>query len=185
MALKASVFKAKLNVANMGRHYYRDHALTIARHPSETDERMMVRLLAFALQAHDALAFGKGLSNAGEPALWRKDLTGAVNLWVEVGLPGEKEVRRACGRAERVVIYGYGGRAADLWWEKNRAKLERAKNLTVVMLPDGATQRLAKLARATMRLQCTVQDGEVWLADDCDRVEMNPLILKTPGMSLR
>lgn len=183
MALKATVFKADLNIADMDRHYYRDHALTIARHPSETDERMMVRLLAFALHAHDALVFGKGLSTEGEPALWQRDLTGAINLWIEVGLPGEKEVRRACGRAERVVIYGYGGRAADLWWEKHRAKLGSAKNLTVIDLPVAATRAMAKLARATMRLQCTVQDGEVWLADDCDRVEVNPLILKTPGGS--
>jgi uncharacterized protein YaeQ len=179
MALKATIFKAELQIADLDRHYYRDHALTLAQHPSETDERMMVRLLAFALNADDVLAFGKGLSTEDEPALWRKDLTGAVDLWIEVGTPDEREIRKACGRGKRVVVYSYGGRNADLWWQQNRAKLERLNNLTVINLPLPATQALAKLARRTMRLQCTIQDGEIWLADDHGRVELNLLTLKS------
>ena len=183
MALKATIFKADLQIADMDRHYYRDHALTIARHPSETDERMMVRVLAFALHAHDALAFGKGLSTEGEPALWQKDLTGAIDLWIDVGQPDEKDIRKACGRAHRVIIYSYGGRSADLWWAQNRDKLERAKNLTVICLPPADTQALAKLARRTMQLQCTVQEGEIWLADNNERIEVNMITLKTAASS--
>ena len=172
MALKATIFKADLNIADMDRHYYRDHALTIAQHPSETDERMMVRLAAFALHAHEDLAFGKGLSTDDEPDLWQKDLTGAIDLWIDVGQPDEKDIRKACGRAKQVIIYSYGGRNADLWWEQNRGKLERIKNLSVINLPAATSQALAKLAQRTMRLQCTIQDGEVWLADDHDRVQL-------------
>jgi len=172
MALKATIFKADLQIADMDRHYYHDHGLTIARHPSETDERMMVRLLAFAIHADDALAFGKGLSTEDEPALWRKDLTGAIELWIDVGMPDEKDIRKACGRATQVIVYSYGGRTADLWWEQNRGKFQRIKNLTVISLPAAVTRALATLARRTMRLQCTIQDGEVWLGDDSDRIEV-------------
>ena len=108
MALKATIFKVGLQVADMERGYYGDHALTVARHPSETDERMMLRVLAFALHAGPDLAFGKGLSTDDEPDLWQRDLTGAIALWIDVGQPDEKLLRRACGRAREVVVYAYG-----------------------------------------------------------------------------
>ena len=181
MALKATIFKAELQIADIDRHYYQNHALTIAQHPSETDERMMVRLLAFALHAHEALAFGKGLSTEDEPDLWQKDLTGAIDLWIDVGLPDEKRLRKACGRAKQVFIYSYGGRNANLWWDQNRNKLEQSKNLTVINLPPATTQALAKLAQRTMHLQCTIQDGEVWLADNDDRVQLELITLKGPA----
>ena len=179
MALKATVFKAYLHIADMDRHYYHDHSLTIARHPSETDERMMVRLLAFALNANEDLVYGKDLSTDDEPAMWRKDLTGAIELWIDVGTPDEKDIRRACGRAAQVIIYSYGGRTADLWWEQNHNKLERLNNLAVINLPATATQALITLAQRTMHLQCTIQDGAVWLADDNERVEINPITFKS------
>ena len=113
MAIKATIFKTELQVSDMDRGYYRDHTLTLARHPSETDERMMVRLLAFALHADEALLFGRGLSTDDEPDLWQKDLTGAVELWIDVGLPTEKDIRKACGRARQVVVYCYGGRGVQ------------------------------------------------------------------------
>ena len=118
MALKATIFKAELHIADMERGYYHDHALTVARHPSETDERMMVRLLAFALNADETLAFGAGLSTDDEPDLWRKDLTGSIETWIDVGLPDEKRIRKACGRADEVFVYSYGGHAAQLWWQQ-------------------------------------------------------------------
>ena len=108
MALKSTIFKAELSIADIDRGYYRNHALTVARHPSETDERMMMRLLAFALHADDALEFGRGLSAEHEPDLWRRDLTGTVEQWIEVGLPEEREIRKACGRAREVHVLAYG-----------------------------------------------------------------------------
>jgi uncharacterized protein YaeQ len=180
MALGATIFKANLQIADMDRNYYHDHALTIARHPSETDERMMMRLVAFARHADDALSFGKGLSSDDEPDLWQKDLTGAIDIWIDVGQPDEKRVRRACGRAAEVFVYSYGGRGADLWWEQTSSKLDRADNLTVVNLPLAATRSLAKLAQRSMELQFTIQEGQIWVADAEHRVELDPAILKAP-----
>src|SRR5471030_854910 len=131
MAQKATIFKAVLQIADMDRNYYQDHALTIERHPSETDERMMVRCLAFALHADAALAFGKGISDTDEPDLWQKDLTSAIELWIDVGQPDEKRILKACGRADRVVICCYG-HGAGLWWKQIGNRLQRARNLTVL-----------------------------------------------------
>src|SRR5690606_31628497 len=131
MALKSTIYKAALQVSDMDRNYYGQHALTIARHPSENDERMMVRLLAFACNAGEALEFGRGLSADDEPDLWEKDLTGAIQLWIDVGLPDEKLLRKACGRSRQVRLYAYGGRIVDIWHEENRARLMRLDNLEV------------------------------------------------------
>lgn len=180
MALSATIFKITLKIADMDRNYYRDHALTVARHPSETDERMMVRVLAFALNADDALTFGKGLSNEEEPALWRKDLTGAVDLAIEVGQPDEKSLRKTCSRARRVAVYNYGGRVADMWWRQNSDALARQDNLTVVNVPAGTGAALAKMAQRTMQLHCTIQDGQVWLADDRETVPIELMTLQSP-----
>jgi uncharacterized protein YaeQ len=177
MALKATIFKADLQIADMDRHYYGGHALILARHPSETDERMMVRLLAFALHAHEALAFGKGLSSEDEPDLWQKDLTGAIELWIEVGQPDEKRILKACGRAAQVVVYSYSS-ASQVWWNQAGPKLGRAKNLKVVNLPADTTQALAALAQRTMQLQCTIQDGQIWLGDAERSVQVEPALLR-------
>lgn len=178
MAIKATVCKANLQIADMERHYYQDHALTLARHPSETDERMMVRLLAFALHAHEHLEFGQGMTNDDEADLWRKDLTGAIELWIDVGIPDEKLIRKACGRADQVVVYCYGGRVADMWFAQNAAQFARQKNLTIVNLPPASTQALAGLARRTMNLQCTIQDGQLWLGDGETSVQVERATLK-------
>ena len=177
MAIKATVFKAALQVADMDRHYYAEHALTLARHPSETDERMMVRLLAFALYADEALVFGKGLSNDEEPDLWQKDLTGAIVRWIEVGLSDERAIRKASGRAAQVIAISYG-RAANIWWNENSGKLERIDNLTVLSLPPEVTQSLAALASRTMQLQCTIQEGHVMMTSEAGMIEIEPRVLK-------
>lgn len=178
MALKATVFKADLQIADMDRNYYAAHALTLAQHPSETDERMMIRLLAFARHASDALAFTKGISTDDEPDLWAKDLTGTIELWIELGQPDEKRIRKACGRARQVVVYCHSGHSAELWWQKSRDKLERFGNLTVINLPVDACRRLGSLAERNMQLQCTLQEGQIWLADATDSVEIEPVVWK-------
>jgi uncharacterized protein YaeQ len=161
LALNSTVYKADLQVTDMDRHYYQAHALTLAQHPSETDERMMVRLLAFALHADEALAFGKGLGSDDEPALWRKQLTGDIDLWIEVGQPDEKRIRKACGRAREVVIYTYSGHGAQVWWKNIGPTLQRAKNVTVLDLDPASSAALAALAQRGMQLQCFVQDGHI------------------------
>ena len=179
VALKSIIHKATLQVADMDRHYYAEHALTIARHPSETDERMMIRCLAFALHASDTLAFGKGLSDVDDPDLAQRDLTGAIELWIEVGQPDERSILKACGRAGRVLVYAYSG-SAMLWWKSIADKLERARNLTVRSVPAPAAARLARLAERTMDLQCTIHEGEVWMRNQNDAVEIELATLMAP-----
>lgn len=180
MALKSTIYKAALQVSDMDRNYYAEHALTVARHPSETDERTMVRILAFALNAHHRLAFARGLSDTDEPDLWQKDLTGAVEHWIEVGQPDEKQLLRACGRAARVSVYAYSA-SAELWWRPLAAKLARAKNLAVWRIPAASSQELAALAARNVQLQCTVQEGQVWFSDATRTVQIEPDALKSGG----
>ena len=177
MAIKSTIFKAALQIADMDRHYYADHTLTMARHPSETDERMMVRLLAFALYADEALTFGKGLSSDDEPDLWRKDLTGAIQRWIVVGLPDERAIRKASGRAGQVVVISYG-RAADIWWNQVSDKLQRLNNLTALKLPTETTQALAALASRNMQLQCTIQEGHIMMTSEAGMIEIEPKVLQ-------
>ncbi|MCE9662336.1 YaeQ family protein [Halomonas sp. M5N1S17] len=172
MASKATIHKAQLQIADMDRHYYADHSLTVARHPSETDERMMVRLLAFARHADESLAFGRGLSTDDEPDLWVKDLTGAIEHWIQLGQPDEKDIRKACGRARQVTLYTYSGNGASLWWDQHHTKLATLANLTVVDVDVASVQALASLAAKSMSLNCTIQDGMLWLASPEQSVEV-------------
>ena len=182
MALNATIYKAELVVSDMDRNYYATHALTLARHPSETNERLMVRVLAFALYANERLEFGKGISNSEEPDLWRKDLSGDILQWIELGQPDEQRIRKACGRARQVVVINYGGRAAEVFWQKNATALSRAKNLTVIDIPSDAVTALAALAERAMRLQCMVQDGQVQVFGDNDAVvTIDPVLRMSPA----
>ena len=181
MAIKATIFKANLQIADMERHYYQDHALTLARHPSETDERMMVRLLAFALHAHEFLEFGQGMTADDEADLWQKDLTGSIELWIDVGIPDEKLIRKACGRARQVIVYAYGGRTADMWFAQNCSQFDRLTNLTIISLPVASTRAIALLAQRNMQLQCTIQDGQLWLSDGKESVQVERVRLKEPS----
>jgi uncharacterized protein YaeQ len=179
MALPSTIFKANLQISDMDRHYYEEHQLTLARHPSETDERMMVRLLAFALHADEHLSFTKGLCDDEEPALWQKSLSDEIELWIDVGLPDERRVRKACNRAAQVCLYLYGGRNADLWWQRNANKLQRFKNLTVIEISEETSTALTSLVQRSMQLQCTIQDGDVWLNCDDQTVSVLPLVRKS------
>ena len=174
MALKATIHKAELQLADLDRSHFGDYALTIARHPSETDERMMVRLLAFALNASETLAFGRGLSTEDEPDLWKRDATGAIDLWIDVGLPDERAIRKACGRAREVAVFAYGARRVDAWWSDNAEALGKLANLSVTTLTAADTDALQSLAARSMQLTCTVQDGHVWLASEQATAELVP-----------
>jgi uncharacterized protein YaeQ len=178
MALKATIFKVELSVADIDRGHYADHSLTIARHPSETDERMMVRVLAFALFAHERLEFGSGLSSEDEPDLVQRDLTGAIERWIDVGLPDEREVRKACGRAREVDVLAYGGRGVPLWWEGVRGRLEGQERVAVWEIPPEASQALAAMAARSIRLQVTIHDGHILITDHDSAVATELRVLK-------
>lgn len=178
MAKGAVVYKADLQVADMDRGHYADYPLIIACHPSETEERMMIRVLAFALHASEGTTFGRGLSSDDEPDVWVRDLTGAIDTWIDVGLPEDRLVRRACGRAREVVVYAYGGARLNAWWAQSRDMLMRCANLSVYSVSQQDTAALGKLATRSMKLSCTVQDGHVWLGAGGDGVSLEPEALK-------
>lgn len=184
MALKSTVFKAELQVADMDRGHYGTHVLTLAQHPSENDERLMVRLLAYALHAEGEeaapLAFANAMTDMDEPDLWRRNLIDEVELWVDVGQPDEKWLRKASHRAREVVLYTYG-RTSSLWWSQNQGVLAKLGNLRVRQVPGEGAAELATLARRTMRLQCTVQDGHIWFGDGEAVVALELTELKVPA----
>jgi uncharacterized protein YaeQ len=174
MAQNATIYKVELSVSDMDRHYYETHKLTIAKHPSETDERLMVRILAFALNAHEHLEMTRGLSTDDEPDIWQKSLSGELELWVALGLPGDKIVRQSCGKANQVMIYSYGGKTAEMWWEKIKNSTTRFDNLQVTNFSEEDTRALEKLASRSMKLQVNIQDGEVMVSVDDSIVYVTP-----------
>lgn len=175
MAQKSTIYKVELSVSDMDRHYYETHKLTIAKHPSETDERLMVRLLAFALNAHESLEMTKGLSTDDEPDIWQKSLSNELELWVALGLPSDKIVRQSCGKSDHVVIYCYGGRTAEVWWDKIKNSTTRFDNLQVFNLTEQNTNELAALASRSMKLQVNIQDGDVMVSADDSMVYITPV----------
>jgi uncharacterized protein YaeQ len=174
MAIKSTIFKADLQIADMDRHYYQDHSLTLARHPSENNERMMLRLLCFALHASDAMGFTRGLSTEDEPELWQKSLSDEIEVWIDLGQPDEKRIRKACGRAKRVFIYTYNYRSTMAWWEQMRSRLTRFDNLSIIVIPDEALQTMGSMAQRGMQLQYTIQDGEILLSNGEKSVTVEP-----------
>ena len=179
MAQNATIYKVELSVADMDRHYYETHKLTLAKHPSETDERLMVRIIAFALNAHAQLEMTKGLSTDDEPDIWQKSLSGELELWVALGLPSEKLLRQSCGKAAKVVVYPYGGRPAEIWWDKIKNSTTRFDNLQIVNLRQADTDAIAALASRAMKLQINIQDGEVMINLDDRSVYISPQPWKT------
>jgi uncharacterized protein YaeQ len=182
MALKSTVFKAQLQIADMDRALYADHALTLARHPSENDERMMIRLLAFALSVpadnhRGALEFTAGLSDTEAPDIWQKDLTGDLLQWIEIGQPDDRRLAKACGRSEAVSVWTFNN-ATPIWWAALTGKVNRLANLTVWQIPVEASKELALLAERSMQLQVTVQEGQVWVGNASRSVALEPKLLK-------
>lgn len=182
MALKATIHKAQLQIADMDRHVYGDHALTIARHPSETDERMMIRVLAYALNVpaddhNGRLEFTKGLSDVDEPDLWQLDLTGEVQHWIDLGQPDERRLMKAHGRARRVSVYSFAS-STPVWWSNLENKLTRAPRLAVWQVPAEQSQALIALAERSMQLQISIQDGSIYVSTNSASVEIHPVALK-------
>jgi uncharacterized protein YaeQ len=178
MALKATIFKAMLNIADLDRGVYLDANLTLARHPSETDLRLIVRLLAWALNAHDDLAFTKGLCADDEPELWLKNLHGGIEHWIEVGLPDERRLKKGCNRSEQVTLYTYAGRVVDLWWQQNQALLNRQDNLRIVDFSEEELAPLVDLAERNMQWQVTISEGQVFINSGDVNLSITPSIRK-------
>ncbi len=179
MAIKSTVYKANIQVTDMDRNHYAGYDLIVALHPSETEERLMVRLLTFALlvdqqEGDEQLSFTKGLSTDDEPDLWQKSLSDEILLWVDLGQPDEKRLRKACGRGQKVVIVNYNDKS-DIWWEQNKGKMQRFSNLSVLQFPESQVIAMEKLCQRSMQLTITVQDGEVWLSSDQGEATVTPV----------
>ncbi|MDX1490118.1 MAG: YaeQ family protein [Pseudohongiellaceae bacterium] len=178
MATNATIVKLALSVSDMNRHYYNSHNLTIALHPSETPERLMVRVLAFALHASNSLSFTKGISTDDEPDLWDKDLSDVIKLWVELGQPDEKRIKKASGRAEDVVIYTFQARNSEPWWKKNQKALERFDKLSVVRVDTISETKIAQLFERNMDIQCSIDSDSVYMRSQNHEVELKLFPLK-------
>lgn len=178
MALKSSISKVRLNVSDLDSDVYGDFNLAVARHPSETEARMMLRIVAFALHANERLEFGRGISTDDEPDLWLKDLRRDIDLWLDLGTPDPDRLRKACGRARQVVLYAYGERSFNVWWEKHATALERFRNLAVYKISDADRDALAALASPSMNLQGTISGGELWLTNEAQTVEIRPSLIR-------
>lgn len=163
MAISSTINKISLNIANMDSHYYESHDLTVAQHPSETDFRFMIRLIAFMANASEQLSFTKGIASDDEPDLWQKSLTDEIDLWIDLGQPDEKRIPKACGRAKQVIIYTYHEGKAKVWWQQQKEKCQRFNNLKVIHINAEGVEAMMK---RSMQLQCNIQDGEVYLSDD-------------------
>ncbi len=175
MALTATVRKAELQISDMDRGYYATHNLTLAQHPSETDERLMLRLLAFAMFADERLQFGRGLSSDDEPDLWRHDYGGEIEQWIDLGTPDESRVRKACNRAREVIVLAYGGQAVETWWKKNGAALARHRQLRVIEIDPETVEALGRQIQRSMRFNVLIQDGEIQLLGEHDSVDVRPI----------
>jgi uncharacterized protein YaeQ len=174
MALKATIFKAALNIADVDRGVYLDANLTLARHPSETDQRLIARLLAWALNADDDLTFTKGLCADDEAELWLKNLHGGIEHWIEVGLPDERRLKKACNRAELVTLYTYAGRHVDVWWQQNQPLLAKHTNLRIFDFQEDELAPLVELAERNMQWQVTISEGMVYVSADAVNVSLTP-----------
>jgi len=163
MAISSTINKISLDIANMDTHYYQSHDLTVAQHPSETDFRFMIRLIAFMANASERLTFTKGIASDEEPDLWEKSLTNEIELWIDLGQPDEKRIRKACGRAKQVIIYTYHEKKAKVWWQQQQEKCQRFNNLTVIHIN---AEGVESMINRSMQLQCNIQDGELYLNDD-------------------
>lgn len=178
MALGAMVYKAQLSISNLDRGWYGQPVLTIARHPSETEKRLMLRVLTWCVRAGEHLEFGRGLSSDGEPALWETDDTGAIIEWVELGAPDVRTVRKAAGKSEHVLVLAYDEARTKPWWESVKGELSKIDKLTVIFIPDSEADALAAMALRSMKFAVTIQDSVIWVNSDTADVQINPEYLK-------
>lgn len=176
MALSSTIYKVELQVSDLDRAYYQTHTLTVAQHPSETETRMMVRILVFALNASEHLSFTRGLSSDDVPDLWEKNLSGDIRHWIEIGQPSFKRLKKACNQSDRVSVYTFSGHSAETWWQQNQNDCRRQSKLRVIDLPVEVVTELGNCMARSMSLQCTVQDGIIWFGDAQNSFEITPHI---------
>lgn len=165
MALKSTIHKAVIHLADMDRNLYQTLNLTLAQHPSETAQRLMTRLLAFILNSSPQLTFGKGISDEEEAALWQIDYDGSIDLWIALGHPDEKRMKKACNKAKKTKLYCYQT-SSEVWWREANAKFSAFTNLTVEQFSPQLIDQLANWLSRNMEFQCSIEDEQMWLTNN-------------------
>lgn len=178
MALKATIFKVKLSLSNLNLHHYEDYTLTIARHPSENNLRMMARILAYILSAHEGLALTKGISTDTEPDIWKINHDGSIDHWIELGHLDERRIRQACAKAKKVSLYCYQGNHSQQWFSSIENGLSRFDNLDIIYLSFPDDQNIEDFVERGMNISCNIEDDEIWLSTEEHRLCVNFQFLK-------
>lgn len=173
MALRSSIFKANISLANLNTQIYDDIALTLALHPSETEERMMYRILAYLFCLQERLEFTEGLNNPDLPDIWQKDFTGAIEHWVDLGFPDEKRIKKALGRSNKVSIFTYNHFKFKIWFEKVSSNLINNPKVFVYCFEDNQPGELLQLVERSMILNCVIEDEQIFLSNNTVRAQIN------------
>jgi len=171
MALKPTIYKVNLSLSDMDRSVYGDFQFTLAQHPSENNERMMARVLAFCLNAHEDLAFTRGLSSVDEPELWLKTLDDQVLDWIEVGQPDPDRLKKASTLSRVVTVYSFG-KSASTWWTLNAEAIAKFPSVRVYQFPWESMLSLCSLIKRNMNLTVTLTENTMYIADEDTSVEL-------------
>jgi uncharacterized protein YaeQ len=171
MALKPKIYKFKIALSDIDRNYYDTLNLTIAQHPSETLERMMVRVLAFCINAQDQLAFTKGLCAVDEPDIWARTLDGQIALWIDVGEPTVDRIKKATRLSPSVKVYSFNTKS-NVWWDQGRAKFDEL-TASVFQFQWDSIQALAALVQRTMDLSITIAGDSAYVAATLGECEVS------------
>ncbi|MEM6582236.1 MAG: YaeQ family protein [Pseudomonadota bacterium] len=180
MALKPIIYKPTVQLANSDVAYYDNLSLTLARHPSETLERMTVRLLAYCLLVQPGLEFGKGLSTTDEPDLWLHNDNGVIEHWIDVGQIEPTRLKKACGRAKNVSVCCFG-KSADTWWRLNKDAVIVLPNITVWHYPFSEVVSVAALIDRKVKLSVSIVGGVVYADNGSESASLEPRRFFTTG----
>ncbi len=169
MALKSTIFKIKISLSNMNIHHYEECSLTVARHPSENNLRMMTRVLAFCLGAQNEIQFTKGISSDSEPDLWKLNHDGSIEYWIELGHLDERRIRQACSKGRNIEIYTYQDQQSTQWFESVKNGLSRFSNLSIFQFHWPLNLNFDDFVDRGMNFSVSIEDNEVWLSTGEDR----------------
>jgi uncharacterized protein YaeQ len=162
MALGATIYTFDIELADSDRAVYQTLNLRVAQHPSETPNHLLTRVLAYCLEFAEGIAFSKGLSDPDDPAISVRDLTGALQVWVDIGLPEPERLHRASKAAPRVAVYTHKDPAQ--WAEKLvAAKIHRADKLEVFAIDREWLARFVGRLERRMQFSLARSEGEIYL----------------------
>jgi uncharacterized protein YaeQ len=178
MALSATIYKFDIDLNDLDRNHYAFYSHHVALHPSETVERMVIRILAFCLNASETLTFTKGLSTDSEPDLWQKNYSDDIELWIELGTPDDKRIKKACNQSDQVILYAYGGQGVDTWWNNFSKHAYKFENLAIYRIDLAMVEKFTQGLERTMALSCMIQDGQITLSANNEMYEFSLELLK-------